>query len=196
MRDSRPMSERLDSVPSTMNFGTPGLDTLTRSERLALRSLLIRATAVAGRPHVPDELDELGPRGTHRCTSGGSPAPPSRRNGAARARRRRRRQRRRPSRVGRTAEPLVAPSPSRHRRAQPDQPSVRRGRVVVGGDEGTGHRRPALSPMSATERTAISTSCSIGRTSRRRCGSSRSSATDTPSTTGHWPRRCWPVRSE
>jgi putative nucleotidyltransferase-like protein len=49
----------LDSVSSTMKFGTGGLDALTRNERLALRELLIGATAAAARPDLLDGLDRL-----------------------------------------------------------------------------------------------------------------------------------------
>jgi hypothetical protein len=42
-----------------MTGGTAGLDTLTRAERIALRALLIRATAAAGRADARDELEPL-----------------------------------------------------------------------------------------------------------------------------------------
>lgn len=42
-----------------MNGGTVGLDTLTRAERTALRAVLIRATAAAGRADARDELRPL-----------------------------------------------------------------------------------------------------------------------------------------
>jgi hypothetical protein len=52
-------SASLGSLPRAMTRATVGLDSLGRSERDALRALLIRATAAAGRPSVNQELAGL-----------------------------------------------------------------------------------------------------------------------------------------
>ena len=181
-----------------MDSSAPLLDALRRPQRWALRLLLIKATA--GRRQR-----------RHRCRPRGA--------GIAWSQARRSTRCPRPRPCTACREPCCAAStasPASPTRCAPRWPARRdqsalHHLLIVGALSQIGRRfdeaglswvamkgpvvAPSSTPTSATARTATSTSSSIGATSRRPCGSSRTSATRTTSTTGRWPRRCSPVRS-
>ena len=171
------------------------LDTLTRSERDALRALLVRATAAAGRARGERELDRfVRAAPVQPCRPRGTAS--SLRNRAPRARRRRRRSRRR-------ARRRSTPCGSRRHCATCSVTGAL-GQIGRAFDDAglawVAMKGPVVAALLYPEvgdRSYGDLDLLVDRaTSRGRCTSSRTSATSTRSTTGRSPRRCSPARSD